>query len=124
MGCPYVVRGFDFDYVGLLWLEDIYVRNGKWYVSIKHNEETATASSRKRARDEQKEAIRNKFIKGKMKDIDEAPGFDPRFPAAHALFETVAQAYRILMTRAIKGVTIYIKDEETRAYVRELLNGE
>lgn len=26
VGCPYVVRGFDFDYVGLLWLEDIYVR--------------------------------------------------------------------------------------------------
>lgn len=124
VGCPYVVRGFDFDYVGLLWLEDIYVRNGKWYVSIRHNKETATVSSRKRAKDEQEEAIKNKLIKGKKKDIDEVPGFDPRFPAAHALFETVAQAYRILLTRAIKGVTIYIKDEETRAYVRELLNGE
>ena len=122
VGCPYVVRGFDFDYVGLLWLEDIYVRNGKWYVSMRHNVETATSSSRRRARDEQKEAIRRKLKKGKMKDIDEVPGFDPRFPAAHALFETIAQAYRILLTRAIKGVTIYIKDEETRAYVRQLLN--
>lgn len=124
VGCPYVVRGFDYDYVGLLWLEDIYVRNGKWYLSIKHNKETANVSSRKRAKDEQEEAIKNKLIKGKIKDIDEVPGFDPRFPAAHALFETVAQAYRILLTRAIKGVTIYIKDEETRAYVRNLLNGE
>lgn len=93
-------------------------------MSIRHNKETATVSSRKRAKDEQEEAIKNKLIKGKKKDIDEVPGFDPRFPAAHALFETVAQAYRILLTRAIKGVTIYIKDEETRAYVRELLNGE
>lgn len=124
VGCPYVVRGFDYDYVGLLWLEDIYVRNGKWYLSIKHNKETANVSSRKRAKDEQEEAIKNKLIKGKIKDIDEVPGFDSRFPAAHALFETVAQAYRILLTRAIKGVTIYIKDEETRAYVRKLLNGE
>lgn len=122
IGCPYVVRGFDFDYVGLLWLEDVYVRNEKWYVSISHNEETATASSRKNARDEQKQAIRDKVVKGKIKDIDEVPAFDQRFPAAHALYETIAQAYRILLTRAIKGVTIYIKDPETRDYVRNLLN--
>lgn len=121
VGCPYVVRGFDFDYVGLLWLEDVYVRNGKWHVSIKHNEETATAGTRKRAKDEQKKAIKQHGHGRKMDDIDDVPAYDPCYPAAHELFVTIAQAYRILLTRAIKGVTIYIKDEETRQYVRKLL---
>lgn len=124
VGCPYVVRGFDYDYVGLLWLEDIFIRNGKWYLSLKHAKDTANGSTRKAATDEQKEAIRRKLIPGKMKDIDVVEIGRNDFPAANAMFQTVVQAYRILMTRAIKGVTIYIKDKETRKYVRQLLNGD
>lgn len=124
IGCPYVVRGFDYDYVGLLWLEDIFIRDGKWYLSLKHAEETANGSTRKAATDEQKAAIRNKIISGKMKDIDVVEIGRKDFPKANAMFQTVVQAYRILMTRAIKGITIYIKDEETRKYVRQLLEGE
>ena len=29
VGCPYVVRGFDYDYVGVLWLSDLVWR-GRW----------------------------------------------------------------------------------------------
>lgn len=124
VGCPYVVRGFDYDYVGLLWLEDIFVRNGKWYLSLKHAEETANGSTRKAATDEQKDAIRRKVIPGRMKDIDVVEIGREEFPKANAMFRTVVQAYRILMTRAIKGITIYIKDAETREYVRQLLKDE
>lgn len=31
VGCPYVVRGFDFDYIGLLWLGDLKWRGGSWW---------------------------------------------------------------------------------------------
>ena len=33
VGCPYAVRGFDYDYVGVLWLEDLVWRNGRWEVN-------------------------------------------------------------------------------------------
>ena len=112
VGCPYVVRGFDYDHVGLLWLSDLVVRNGRWYMNLKHMEETANGSTRKRAKDELK-ALK---IKGELVEA-----FRPERPASQAFFEATVQAYRILMTRAIKSLTLYIEDPETRAYVRELL---
>jgi DUF2075 family protein len=33
VGCPYAVRGFDYDYIGILWLDDLLWRNGKWSVN-------------------------------------------------------------------------------------------
>ena len=121
VGCPNVVTGFDYNHIGLLWLEDLFIRNGKWYLSINHMEETANGSTRSRAKEEQKAAIRKKIISGKMSEIDVVPCNDDRFPAAQALFAANVQAYRILMTRAIKSITIYIKDKETREYVAKLL---
>lgn len=122
VGCPYVVRGFDYDYVGVLWLEDIFVRNGKWYMSLKHAEETANGSTRSAAVKEQQTAIRSKLIRGKISDIDVVEIGRPEYPAANAMFQTIMQAYRILMTRAIRGIVLYIKDVETREYVRQLLS--
>lgn len=122
VGCPYVVRGFDYDHIGLLWLDDIIRRDNHWVLSLKNVQETATGSTKAKAIQEQKDAIRKKIIKKKMGEIDIVPAFDSQFPAATALFNTVVQAYRILMTRGIKSLTIYIKDKETRDYVKSLLN--
>lgn len=121
VGCPYVIRGFDYDYIGLLWLEDIFIRDGKWMVSINNVKETGITTTKTRAVEEQKDLIRNKVIKKKMNEIDVVPVFNPMFPAATALFESVAQAYRINMTRAMKELTIYIKDPETREFIKSLL---
>ena len=121
VGCPYVVRGFDYNHIGLLWLEDIFYRNGHWFLSINNMQETANGSTRSKAKEEQKQAIRNHIVQGRMNQIDVIPSDDNRFPAAKALFAVTAQAYRILMTRAVKSLTIYIKDPETREYVRSLL---
>lgn len=121
VGCPYIARGFDFDYIGLLWLDDIIVRDGKWMVSINNVKETGILTTKKRATEEQKLLIKQKVIKGKMKDIDIIPAFNKAMPAATALFESVAQAYRINMTRAMKELTIYIKDPETREFIKSLL---
>lgn len=121
VGCPYVVRGFDYDHVGLLWLDDLFVRDGRWYLSLKHVEETANGSARARAREEQRQALRDGRVKGRMADVDVIPCDDDRFSAARALFAATVQAYRILLTRALKSLVIYIQDSETREYVRGLL---
>lgn len=122
IGCPYVVRGFDYDYVGLLWLEDIIVRNGEWCLNLDYIEEKGFKSDKVKAKEALKLAKKHGKYRGKVSGI--IPSKLDGFPAVNMFFNAVAQAYRILLTRAIKGVTIYIKDEETRAFVRKLLNGE
>lgn len=122
IGCPYVIRGFDYDYVGLLWLEDIIVRNGEWCLNLDYIEEKGFKSDKVKAKEALKLAKKHGKYRGKVSGI--IPSKLDGFPAVNMFFNAVTQAYRILLTRAIKGVTIYIKDEETRAYVRKLLNGE
>lgn len=122
IGCPYVVRGFDYDYVGLLWLEDIIVRNGEWCLNLDYIEEKGFKSDKVKAKEALKLAKKHGKYRGKVSGI--IPSKLDGFPAVNMFFNAVTQAYRILLTRAIKGVTIYIKDEETRAYVRKLLKGE
>lgn len=122
IGCPYVVRGFDYDYVGLLWLEDIIVRNWEWCLNLDYIEEKGFKSDKVKAKEALKLAKKHGKYRGKVSGI--IPSKLDGFPAVNMFFNAVTQAYRILLTRAIKGVTIYIKDEETRAYVRKLLKGE
>lgn len=94
VGCPYAVRGFDFDHVGVLWLSDLVRRNGRWCVQPAHVHDTGLARSVRAARREP------------------TPG------AAHErLRAAVAQAYRILLTRGISGCYLWIEDRETRDYV-------
>ena len=33
VGCPYAVRGFDYDYVGILWLDDLIWRGHHWEIN-------------------------------------------------------------------------------------------
>ena len=107
IGCPYAVRGYDYDYVGVLSLGDIIVRNGVPMINFKRCEETATGSKRKLARNEAKKDLAP-IVHGVKNNVWEYAG-------------TIAQAYRILMTRGIKGAGLYIEDEETRAWVKKYL---
>ena len=107
VGCPYAVRGYDYDYVGVLSLSDLVVRGGVPMVNFPRCQETATGSKRKLARSEA--------------GRDLAP---VRHGVRNHVWEyagTLAQAYRILLTRGIKGACIYIEDEETREYVKQFL---
>ena len=45
VGCPYVLRGFDYDYLGVLWLEDLVWRSGRWIIQPAHVHETAIKST-------------------------------------------------------------------------------
>jgi len=97
VGCPYAVRGFDYDYVGILWLNDLTWKDGRWRVNANTVEERGimrlTATARRETRD----------------------GHEG--PATAELLERVAQAYRILFTRALRGVYVWIPDPNTRAHV-------
>lgn len=102
IGCPYVVRGFDFDYVGLLWLEDLVWRKDSWLVQPEHVHETGI----------------KRLIGAARKESD------PDGPAHKRLLKPVQQAYRILLTRAIKGLFIWCADDETQSHLRQCFNSE
>ena len=114
VGCPYMVRGYDYDYVGVLSLGDIVWREKQWMVDYDKCEETATGSSKKAAREELRRMhINERFI----------PLHYRNSPAAMAYHKTILQAYRILLTRAVRGVCLYVKDIGTREHIKELLAG-
>jgi hypothetical protein len=94
VGCPYAVRGFDYDYVGILWLDDLVWRGSRWQVNTASVHESGIMSLVNRARHEP------------------SPG-----SAYRELSIRVAQAYRILLTRPLKGAYLWIPDDETRSYV-------
>lgn len=101
VGCPYVVRGFDYDYLGLVWLDDFVWRTNKWEVRLDSLHETGLSQLISRARREQKEGNGD--------------------AAAKELCKKTAQAYRILATRALEGMFVWIPDPETRQYVSDSL---
>ncbi|MFO0962052.1 MAG: DNA/RNA helicase domain-containing protein [Phycisphaerales bacterium] len=96
VGCPYVVRGFDFDFVGLLWLDDLVWRGDRWEANPASVHESAWRLTRARAR------------RGE-------PG------AQEELVRRLLRGYRILLSRAMRGVYVWFQDEETRDHVRGVL---
>lgn len=98
VGCPYVVRGFDFDYVGILWLNDFKWDSGSghWALGLENVRETGLDRTRKQAR----------------KDPD----------AMNRLETAVQQAYRILLTRPIHGAYLWVQDEVTRERLNDSLS--
>ncbi|GAA4461895.1 hypothetical protein GCM10023189_37930 [Nibrella saemangeumensis] len=108
IGCPYVVRGFDYDYLGLLWLEDLVWRNGKWLVQIEHVKETAISSTLAAAKEGLKKRKKAKQVELSQGELQ--------------LLDKVIKGYRILLTRALKGIYLYIHDNETRDYIKSILS--
>jgi hypothetical protein len=52
VGCPYAVRGFDYDYVGILWLNDLVWRNSQWQINLDAVHERGIANLVRQARHE------------------------------------------------------------------------
>ena len=95
VGCPYVVRGFDFDYVGLLWFSDLTWRSGRWVIDTDHVFESG---------------INRRIAAAGMED-------DASGPAHAALLRSVQEAYRIILTRPMKGLFVWCEDAETRSHL-------
>lgn len=100
VGCPYVVRGFDFDHVGLLWLSDLVWRKDRWVVNLEHVHESALRNVLSRARKEKRGASG---------------------PAGAEVLVKILRAYRILLTRAVMGFGVWFEDAETREHVEGAL---
>jgi hypothetical protein len=97
VGCPYVVRGFDYDYVGILWLNDLAWRGHRWRVDPNAVEETGFMA----------------LVTAARREVERgAEG-----PATAQLLQRVSQAYRVLLTRALKGVYVWVPDRETREHL-------
>jgi hypothetical protein len=101
VGCPYAVRGFDYDYVGVLWLDDLVWRDSHWQVNHASVHESGIMNLARRSRRE-----------------ESALGL-----ASRELLERIARAYRILLTRPLRGTYLWIPDDETREYVERSLSG-
>jgi uncharacterized protein len=98
VGCPYAVRGFDFDHVGVLWLSDLIWRQREWRADPARVHDTGLDRSVSAARAERNHG------------------------AAHEkLRMALAQAYRILLTRGMSGCYLWVEDEETRRHLRACL---
>jgi len=96
IGCPYVVRGFDYGYVGILWLGDLRATSNRLVPDLKHVHETQLKLT--------KAAVR-RGEQGAEQQLDIA----------------VKQAYRILLTRGLKGVYVWFEDAATRKHVEAAL---
>lgn len=97
VGCPYVLRGFDFDYVGLLWGRDLVWR-GRWEIDLEHVHESG---------------LRNSIGKLRRAPRDEE--------AQRKVRDRVIRGYRILLSRALRGTYLWIEDAETRDHVLDRL---
>jgi len=104
VGCPYAVRGFDYDYVGILWLNDLIWGGAQWRVNAFAVEERGVIALIRAAQEE-----------AKKKQVGQA---------TQELLQRVAQAYRILFTRALKGVYVWVPDSVTRSYLVDSIGPE
>ena len=96
VGCPYVLRGFDFDYLGLLWMSDLIWRTDRWVANLHEVKETGFKRTLGLARQGDSNHIQDVLLRLK-------------------------RGYRILLTRAIKGMCIWFEDAETRNHVLKKL---
>lgn len=102
VGCPYVVRGFDYDYVGILWLSDLIWCEDRWVAQPDHVHESAWKNTLAGARREQRAGLEG--------------------PAIEELIVRLQRAYRVLLSRAIRGVYLWFEDAETRDHVESRLS--
>lgn len=93
------MRGFDYDYLGVLWLGDLLWREGRWTVDITQVHETSIPRTLAAARKEGGEG-----------------------PATDEVILCLLRGYRILLSRAIRGIFLWVEDPETREHVRRALS--
>jgi hypothetical protein len=89
IGCIYSAQGFEFDYVGVLWGADLIWR-GRWVAAPEASHDVELTGGRSRSRRATQETA-ERLIKN---------------------------AYRVLSTRALRGVYFYAVDKETNEHLR------
>lgn len=97
-GCIHSVQGLEFDYVGVIIGKDLEFIDGKVCANF-NNHGDADPS-----------------FKGIKKRIKENP-----LEAQKEIDELIKNAYRVLLTRGIKGCYVYCEDETYRKYLKKIV---
>ncbi|WP_236242475.1 DUF2075 domain-containing protein [Streptomyces sp. CC228A] len=104
IGCVYTAQGLEWDWCGVIMGEDMVRRDGRW---VFHQG---------KARKDPETGVKRVGVPG---------SFDPKVRAGSVDDEEFARlvrhAYHVLMTRASRATVLYSTDEETRAYLKELV---
>jgi hypothetical protein len=94
VGSIYSVQGFEFDHVGVIWGEDLVWRTDRWVADLSKN--------------------KDKTFKRDIRAAEAAGERD-------AALTKLRNVYRVLLTRGMKGSSLFVLDAETRERVRVLL---
>ncbi|MDR2278355.1 MAG: DUF2075 domain-containing protein [Vagococcus sp.] len=127
IGCIYTAQGLDFDYVGYIFWDDLTWSNERknWIVDLNQSQDY--------------QFIREIVLQygGLLKHFDKnnkcwmvnrdgieykLNTFIAKFGKPEEVKELILNTYRVLMTRARKGIYIWFKDNETKEKVMEFLN--
>ncbi|MEU1228384.1 DUF2075 domain-containing protein [Streptomyces sp. NPDC005828] len=104
IGCVYTAQGLEWDWCGVIMGEDMVRREGEWVFQRGKEHKDPTSDVKRVA----------------------APGsFDPKVKPNSVdedeFARLIRHAYHVLMTRASRATVLYSTDEETRAYLKELV---
>jgi DUF2075 family protein len=100
IGCIHTCQGLELDYVGVIFGEDLIVREGIVLV------------------DPAKRSKMDSSIKGYKKMLSEKPD-----EAKDVIRRIIKNTYRTLMTRGIKGCYVWSVDGETNNWLKGVING-
>jgi DUF2075 family protein len=98
IGCIHTCQGLELDYIGVIFGEDLIVRDGIVLV------------------DPAKRSKMDSSIKGYKKMLSEKPD-----EAKDVIRSIIKNTYRTLMTRGIKGCYVWSQDLETNNWLKKAL---
>lgn len=127
IGCIYTAQGLDFDYVGYIFWDDLTWSNERknWIVDLNQSQDYQFI----REIALQYGGLLKHFDRNNKCWIVNRDGIEYKLNTFIANFgnpeevkELILNTYRVLMTRARKGIYIWFKDNETKEKVMEFLN--
>lgn len=127
IGCIYTAQGLDFDYVGYIFWEDLSwsKKRENWIVDLNQSQDYQFIKEIAL----QYGGLLKHFDKNNKCWIVNRDGIEYKLNTFIAKFgnpeevkELILNTYRVLMTRARKGIYIWFKDNETKEKVMEFLN--
>ncbi|MQS01119.1 DUF2075 domain-containing protein [Streptomyces alkaliterrae] len=104
IGCVYTAQGLEWDWCGVIMGEDMVRRDGRWVFQ------------RGKERKDPETGVRRVAVPGSFD-----PKVKPRSVNDEEFARLVRHAYHVLMTRASRATVLYSTDEETRAYLKDLV---
>ncbi|WP_086819040.1 DNA/RNA helicase domain-containing protein [Allokutzneria sp. NRRL B-24872] len=91
VGCVYTAQGFEYDWAGVIFGEDLVVRRGRWRAQLGKSCDHGAFSG----------------LRGSQSTVERTAA------------RLILNSYKVLLTRALRGVCVYSVDQETAEYLRE-----